>query len=49
MIIHKRLSCVFMCDGEKLAERQRERDRVSERQSVGGEGESVSTKIRTFA
>ena len=33
----------------ELTSRETERQRVSERQNVGGEGDSIGTKIRTFA
>ncbi len=33
----------------ELTSRETERQRASERQSIGGEGDSVGTKIRTFA
>jgi len=33
----------------KRANYQRERERVCERQSICGEGDSVGTKIKTFA
>jgi hypothetical protein len=48
MISEKRLPCVFMCDGERGEESQqteRPRERMSERQSICGEGDSVSSKI----
>jgi hypothetical protein len=52
MISEKRLACVFMCDGERGEESQlmeRPRERMSERQSICREGDSISTKIKTFA
>jgi hypothetical protein len=41
-----------MCDGERGEESElpeRQRERMSERQSICGEGNSVSTKIKIFA
>jgi hypothetical protein len=35
--------------GRELTCGETERERVSEKQSVGGEGDSIDTKIRTFA
>jgi hypothetical protein len=34
---------------DREREREREIERVSERQSICGEGDSASTKIKTFA